>query len=64
MLWDSEKMKKTFDPKLCLVFQKSEEDSKQGRPWKKGTGRFKVFTEVCKMFERYKVLQVPGGNQK
>ena len=56
MLRDSEKMKKTFDPKLCLICQKSEEDSKQGRPQKKGTERFKVFTEVCKMFERYKVL--------
>ena len=64
MLRDSKKMKKTFDPKLCLICQKSEEDSKQGRPQKKGTERFKVFTEVCKMFERYKVLRAPVGNQK
>ena len=56
------KLKKAFDPNLCLVCQ----DPKQDRPQKKDMERFKVFVEVCKTFENteYKVSRASGNNQK
>ena len=49
-LLGSKKWKKAFDPKLCILYQKEVEDSKQGRLRKIDPESFKVFTEVCKTF--------------